>query len=352
MTWLVWRQYRVQAAIAAGLLAAFAVRAARHRGADGVPVALRPHRVHGGSLLRFAGGLPVPGQPRRYDLTFLSLAVPGGARAADRRAARRRRGRNRHRQLRLDAEHHPRALAAGQGRLAAARRRRLGRLRRRPGHLVVGTAQRALRQRVPGQRLRHAGHRPDRLRGVRRGARHRGGRAAAPDAAGHRRHPGRVRRGARAGRPGPPGALPDRGDHLLQPDQQLAAGLGILGARQRPGQQVRARPRGPGHRREPERHPSVVRGRPGERRSRPPARSWFPTLRNGDVAGPARDDHARAARRAASPPASRRRASGSSASTSRSAATGRSSRSRPSSSWRSAAALVAIAFAVVRRRDA
>ena len=41
MTWLLWRQYRVQAAIAGGLLAAFAAAADRHRGADGVPVALR-----------------------------------------------------------------------------------------------------------------------------------------------------------------------------------------------------------------------------------------------------------------------------------------------------------------------
>ena len=173
---------------------------------------------------------------------------------------------------------------------------------------------------------------PVALRGVRRGPRHRGGRAAAPDPARHRRHPGRVHRGAGAGRRGPPGALPDRGDHVLQPDQRLGAGPGILGARQRRRQQGRSGPGGAGSRRQPERPPQRGPGGAGER---------SPGRLQG--AGSRRSrDRCRAPRRMArgcrtrptSPRASRRRASGSSPPTSRSAGTGRSSRSRPSFSWR------------------
>ena len=128
-------------------------RADRQRGADGVPVALRTHHVHGRSLLRQPRRFAVPGQPLGGRPDLPEPRGAGCARAADRGAAGGQRGRNRHRQLRLDAERDPRELAAGQGRLAAAGRRRLGRLHRRPDHLVVGTAQRALRQRVPVQRL-------------------------------------------------------------------------------------------------------------------------------------------------------------------------------------------------------
>jgi hypothetical protein len=77
MTWLVWRQYRVQAAIAAGLLAAFAVVLL----VTGVQMASQWHSAliactvnHSCSSLVNSLSL---GNHAAYDLTFLSLVVPG-----------------------------------------------------------------------------------------------------------------------------------------------------------------------------------------------------------------------------------------------------------------------------------
>jgi hypothetical protein len=76
MTWLVWRQYRVQAAIAAGLLAAFAVVLL----VTGVQMASQWHSAliactadHRCSSLATSLSL---GNHAAYDLTFLSLVVP------------------------------------------------------------------------------------------------------------------------------------------------------------------------------------------------------------------------------------------------------------------------------------
>ena len=77
MTWLVWRQYRVQAAIAAGLLAAFAAVLI----VTGVQMASQWHAAlitcaadHScGSLVNSLS----LGSVGAHDLTFLSLAVPG-----------------------------------------------------------------------------------------------------------------------------------------------------------------------------------------------------------------------------------------------------------------------------------
>ena len=63
MTWLVWRQYRVQAAIAGGLLAAFAAVLIVTGVAMAFPVARRARHLHGGSFLRLTGEHPEPGQP-------------------------------------------------------------------------------------------------------------------------------------------------------------------------------------------------------------------------------------------------------------------------------------------------
>jgi hypothetical protein len=77
MTWLVWRQYRVQAAIAVGLLAAFAAALI----VTGVQMASQWHFAlitctadHSCSSLVNSLSL---GNHGAYDLTFLSLAVPG-----------------------------------------------------------------------------------------------------------------------------------------------------------------------------------------------------------------------------------------------------------------------------------
>ena len=77
MTWLVWRQYRVQAAIAGGLLAAFAVVLL----VTGVQMASQWHTVLSActadhSCSSLASSLSL-GNHAAYDLAFLSLIVPG-----------------------------------------------------------------------------------------------------------------------------------------------------------------------------------------------------------------------------------------------------------------------------------
>ena len=77
MTWLVWRQYRVQAAIAAGLLAAFAAVLI----VSGVQMAAQWHSVLITCTADHSCGNLVDslslGNHWADDLTFLSLAVPG-----------------------------------------------------------------------------------------------------------------------------------------------------------------------------------------------------------------------------------------------------------------------------------
>jgi hypothetical protein len=77
MTWLVWRQYRVQAAIAAGLLAAFALVLL----VTWVPMASQWHSALSActadhSCAALVNSLSL-GNHAAYDLTILSLVVPG-----------------------------------------------------------------------------------------------------------------------------------------------------------------------------------------------------------------------------------------------------------------------------------
>src|SRR5580693_4326426 len=145
-----------------------------------------------------------------------------------------------HLRLRLGPEHHPHPLAGGQGRLAAARRRRLGRRDRRPRDLVVRPAQRGVRQRVPVELLRPARPGPRRLRGVRHGAGHRGGRRAAPHAPGDRDRDRRVHRDAAVDLPGPADALHGPGHHLLRGGGELQSPGGLDQYRGRSHRQGRA----------------------------------------------------------------------------------------------------------------
>ena len=82
MTWVTWRQYRHQGALAAALLAVLAVAAADHRAARGVGVALRPGRLREGRLLRQPDRLePFPRQPDRRDARRRDVRGAAAARA-------------------------------------------------------------------------------------------------------------------------------------------------------------------------------------------------------------------------------------------------------------------------------
>ena len=198
--------------------------------------------------------------------------------------------------------------------LAAAR---LGRRRRRARHLVVGAAERRGGEPVQPRQLRRPGHHARRLLAVRDGARHRGGHADPPGAARARRHPRRVlRRPADDQGLGPP-ALHDAGhQHLQRRPRQRPPG-----PRARPGFSAQGF-RGPNG-------PLAVPGGDivADRRQRLPRRRHPRRV--------PRVLHARASPGHSSSPASPATATRSTSPISPPPGTGRSSSSRPASSWRS-----------------
>ena len=171
MTWLVWRQYRAQAAIAALLLAALAAVLV----VTGLQMASQWHSMVAACTVHAAGAsacLDVSlGGARAHDLIVLTAIVPavlGFLWGAPLVAQELETGTVNFAWTQSITRARWLAVKAG---LAAARRRGLGRRGRRPGHLVVGPAQRPLPGPVPAEHVRRAGHRAHRLRGVRHGAR-------------------------------------------------------------------------------------------------------------------------------------------------------------------------------------
>ena len=218
MTWLVWRQHRHQAYLAAAALAAFAVLVL----VTGGQIASQYHSAlsscaasHGCGNL--ANTLTLGTSPALAVLVTLTVVVPcllgvfwGGPLVA-------REFETGTSQFAWMQSTHPPALAHHQGRLGVARRRRLGRRRLGPRHLVVQPAERTQAGELPVRPVRHPGHRPRRLRGFRGGPRHRRGGAAAPNPARAGHHHRRLYLPAPGDRPGPPRALPDPDHQDLMP---------------------------------------------------------------------------------------------------------------------------------------
>ena len=214
MTWLVWRQYRAQGAIASALLAAFAAVIL----ADGFQIASHWHSM----LATCAGTQRVPaaaaaaGQRAVSDLLLLSLIVPvvlgmlwGAPLVAHELEARTSdfawaQSVTRTRWLTAKAGWLLLAAAACGGAIAALITWWSG-----PNNALTA-------ERLPARPVRHPGHRPRRLRSVRHGARHRRGHRDAPDPPRDSHHARRVHRAAPGDLRFPPAALHGGGHDLLQ----------------------------------------------------------------------------------------------------------------------------------------
>ena len=123
----------------------------------------------------------------------------------------------------------PATLVAGQGRDSLIDRDACReRDRHRARHLVVGHAERGLRQPLRGRPVRHPEPRAGRVRIVRRCARARRRRAVPPCAPGHRRCRRHLHRRPCARLSVPPAPLHDRSDAPLRALREVARPVGIV----------------------------------------------------------------------------------------------------------------------------
>ncbi len=183
MIWVAWRQFRTQALVTLGLLAAFAVLVLVtglhlrdvYSSLGGTHCARTHRRLCSAERARQGPGGPA--RPR-------AARGPGAARDVLGRAAARARARERDLPPRLDAERHAPALAVGQGRARRASPRSASRPRELARQLVVRAARRRQHESLRPERVHRTRGRRDRLRGLRVRARRRGRRGDAPHAAG------------------------------------------------------------------------------------------------------------------------------------------------------------------------